>query len=165
MAIAEFKNLWAEKNWHALFEFGIVLKGVNGIWESAAGLTILFIGKNTFSRLFLHLTRGELLEDPNDRLINFLAQRLHNLSSNTIIFAAIYILAHGLLNIFLALQLYRQKLWAYLVTIGFMIIFMLYQIYRISYSHSLALTLITIWDILFMIITWHEYKYRKRHAN
>ncbi len=154
-------NILKEKNWHRLFELGITLKGINGVLETVGGLTILLVSKNSIGRIILHFTRGELVEDPNDPLIHFLTNYMQHLSSNTKTFAAIYILTHGLLNLFLVTQLYRERLWAYLVTIGFMIIFMSYQLVRISHNHSLILTLITIWDVIFVSITWHEYKYRK----
>ncbi len=157
----KLKNFLVEKNWHRLFEVGITLKGLNGILETVSGCLVLLVSKNAFNTVFIHLTRNELLEDPHDRFIHFLAHALQHLSTNTKTFAALYILTHGILNIFLAIQLYRERLWAYLVTIGAIILFMVYQVYRISHTHSLALTVITIWDALFILITWHEYKYRK----
>ncbi|MHB8871338.1 MAG: DUF2127 domain-containing protein [Candidatus Doudnabacteria bacterium] len=156
------KEIFAEKNWHRLFELGLIIKGVNGVIETLSGFFVIFASKATINTLFFNLTRGELLEDPHDRLINFIMHSLGQLSTSTKLFAAIYILTHGLLNIFLAIQLYREKLWAYLVTINLMILFIIYQIYRISYNHSLILTLITIWDIIFVIVLWHEYKYHKK---
>lgn len=155
------ENLLVEKNWHRLFEFGIFLKGFNGIFELISGFIVLFVSKSVFTGLLFKLSRSELLEDPNDKFINFITLWLQHLSTNTKIFAAVYILIHGILNVFLAVQLYRERLWAYLVTISVTILFMSYQIFRVAHTHSIALTVITIWDIAFIIITWHEYKYRR----
>jgi uncharacterized membrane protein len=151
-----------EKRWHELFEIGIVIKAVNGVWETIVGTTFLFISKNAINRLLLHLSRGELLEDPHGRLINFIAYSLSHLSTNVKIFAAAYILAHGILNIFLAYELYRERLWAYPAAIVFILLFMSYQIHRIARTHSLVLAVITIFDALFVIVAWHEYQYKKR---
>lgn len=150
-----------EKYWHRLFEAGIALKGFNGIFEIISGSVVFFISKNYFTSLFFRLARTEILEDPHDKFINFLGYRLQHFSTNTKLFVAAYILTHGILNIFLAFQLYREKLWAYLVTISVTLVFMVYQIYRIINTHSIALTIITIWDAIFIVITWHEYKYQK----
>jgi uncharacterized membrane protein len=76
-------------------------------------------------------------------------------------FVAVYFLIHGFLNLFLAIQLYRDRIWAYLVTIFVTIIFIFYQIHRIILHHSVVLTIITIFDILFIFLTWHEYKRKK----
>ncbi len=150
-----------EKYWHELFEIGILLKGFNGLWETISGFLVLFVSKATFSTWFLLIAQNELLEDPHDKFINFVTHALQNFSGDTKIFAAIYILSHGILNIFLSIQLYRDRHWAYLVTIGAMAIFMVYQIHRITIHHSLVLTAITIFDVFFIILAWHEYKYHR----
>jgi uncharacterized membrane protein len=149
------------KHWHQLFELSIFLKGINGVWEVSSGVLVLFLSKITLETWFSIVTRYELLEDPNDVLINFLMSAFQNVSNNAQIFAAFYLLLHGLLNIFLTIQLYRNKSWAYLVTIGSVLLLMIYQIYRISIHHSLLLTAITIFDVFFIGLAWHEYKYHQ----
>lgn len=158
------KKFLTQKYWHELFEVGITLKGFNGIWETVTGFLFLVLSKDTLHRGFSYVTRNELFEDPNDKFINFLAHTLQNFSSDTKTFAALYIFLHGLLNIFLVIQLYRDKHWAYLVTIGSMILFMFYQIYRISIHHSVFLTVLTVFDAVFIVLAWHEYKYHTEKA-
>ncbi len=160
--MAWLKKILVEKNWHRVFELGVLFKGINGVFELVSGSVILFVSKQSFLSAFLHLSRGELLEDPNDKVVGFAMVWLQHLSTNTKVFAAIYILAHGLLNIFLAIQLYEEKLWAYWVAIIASVLFMSYQLYRISLYHSLVLTVITIWDAIFIAVLWHEYTYRKK---
>ncbi len=159
------KLLIRENFWHELFEFGVFIKGLNGIWETVSGFLVLFLSKATFSKWFYLVARNELLEDPNDKFINFLAHALQNLSNDTKTFAALYILIHGLLNIFLAVQLYREKHWAYPVTIGLMLVIASYQVYRVSINHSLILTAITLFDLLFIMLAWREYKYHREKIN
>ncbi len=139
-----FKDSKLERYLHGFFELGLFMKAFNGIWETIVGLLILISHGTIFSRLLTFLARGELLKD-----------------SQTRIFAITYILIHGILNIFLAFQLYRNRLWAYKITIASMIIFISYQIYRIYLRHSGFLTVLTIFDIVFVILTWHEYKHKK----
>ena len=158
----KFKNSRFEYYWYALFEAGIFIKGFNGIWETISGFLILFFHKVTFNNFIYLLARKELVADPHDKFINFIAQFLQNLSANTKTFAAIYLLLRGLLNIFLAIQLYRNKLWAYLATIGFMLVFVSYQAYRIALYHSKVLTSITVFDLLFVILIWHEYRFKTK---
>ena len=153
-----------ERYLHGLFRFSIFVKGFNGIWETLSGFLVLSINKAAFSNLFYSLAQNELFEDPHDRFTEFLARALQNVSPDAKTFAAVYILFHGLLNIFLAIQLYRNKLWAYRVNIGAITIFMFYQIYRISLHHSLMLALLTIFDVTFLILTLHEYRHQKNSA-
>lgn len=149
------------KSWQSLFQVGIFLKLIEGILQTVSGLVILFIGKIYFISTFLSLTRSEFLEDPNDWLMNILLNSLRNVSDNTKIFISLYILAHGLINIFLAINLYREKVWAYLATVYFLIVLVVYQVYRIYHTHSLILILITLIDLVFIFIIMHKYKSSK----
>ncbi len=153
------KKLLSPQYWHNLFKVGVALKALNGIWETASGLFILLVSKETVNGWIAFITQRELLEDPNDSVITFLVHSLQNISTSTQTFVALYILIHGLLNIFLTVELSRDRHWAYLVTIGITALFVLYQIYRISVFHSVFLTVFTVFDILFIILTWHEYKH------
>ena len=155
-------KILTQKYWHELFELGVLLKGINGIWETTSGLLFLFLSKETLQNWLFVVTRNELLEDPHDYLINFLTQIFQNVSHGARLFAAVYLVVHGLLNIFLAIQLRRNRHWAYLVTIGFTLLFLVYQIYRISVHHSVLLMVITLFDIIFVGLAWHEYKHYKK---
>lgn len=147
------------KTWHKLFELGVLVKGFNGGWETLSGIFILLTGQLTLNNWFLALTRNELLEDPHDKVMNLVAHLLQSFSPDIQKFAAFYLLIHGLLNIFLAIQLYREKHWAYIVTIVTVALSMLYQIHRITLHHSLVLTVITVFDAVFIVLAWHEYQY------
>ena len=148
-----------EKYWHELFEVGVFLKGFNGVWEIASGFLALFLSGAVFNKIFYFLARNELFEDPQDKFINFISQAFQEMPAGAKKFAAFYLLIHGILNIFLAIQLYREKIWAYLVTIGAVMVFTVYQVYRINLYHSKILTAVTILDALFIVLTWHEYNY------
>ena len=152
-------GLFAEKNLHRFFEFGVFIKGFNGIIETISGFLVLFVSKTSFYKIFSLLWRRELFEDPNDKLINFAGHRLLQLSNGAKEFAALYILFHGILNIFLAIGLYREKPWAYPVAVGFNSVVIGYQIYRVAYHHSLVLAALTVFDIFFVWLIWHEYRY------
>ncbi len=159
--MTELKRSSLERYAHGLFRFSIFVKGFNGIWETLSGFLVLSLSRATFSNLFYSLAQNELLEDPRDRFTEFAAKALQNISPDVKTFAAIYILFHGVLNIFLSVQLYRNKLWAYLINISAVSLFIIYQLYRISLHHSLMLSTLTTFDVLFLILTLHEYRHQK----
>ena len=150
--------------WHTLFEAGLVLRLINGVLETLIGIFAFTAGRETINRFVIYFTRGELLEDPNDKLIGYLSGHFSTLPRGAIKFAALYILAHGILNIFLSVQLYRNRIWAYHITMMAMVFFMVYQIYRITHTHSITLSAITIFDGLFIILMWHEFRYHRKQA-
>ncbi len=153
------KKILSPQYWHNLFKVGVALKGINGVWQTASGLFVLLVSRETLNGWFSFITERELLEDPRDGVINFLTHSLQDVSTSTQTFVALYMLIHGLLNIVLTIELSRDRHWAYLFAIGVTALFVLYQIYRISIFHSPFLTVVTAFDILFIILTYHEYRY------
>lgn len=157
------KALLTRWQWHTLFELGVFFKALNGAWETIAAVSYLFFGR-LIARGFFFIFGHELLEDPHDKILGFFMLAFQHFSSSSRTFAAVYLLTHGILNLFLAVQLYRNRYWAYLFAVGVTAIFMIYQIYRIFLYHSLILGVITVWDMFFIIFVLHEYRELTRQA-
>jgi uncharacterized membrane protein len=51
-----------------------------------------------------------------------------------------------------------NKLWAYPLTIGVFGAFAMYQVFRFTHTHSWALVILTIFDVLIILLTWNEYR-------
>ncbi len=145
--------------WHDLFEAGISLKAINSIWETLAGIFLL-------TRLhvwLIHFSRIQVLGDRDDFIFRFLSNQIHHLDIVSVrTFVGIYLLFHGLLNAFLAYNLFKNRLWAYPVMVGFSALFLLYQVYRLVHTPSALLLAVTIFDSAFIGLTLHEYEYQKK---
>ncbi len=151
--------------WHELFEAGVFLKALNSIWETLAGIVLLTALHNWLTRLFVIFFSSELLGDRQDFLVTYARQHLMNFSVHTRIFVGVYLLFHGIMNAFLAYNLYRNRLWAYPVSMVFSSLFLVYQVYRLLHTHSLLLLAVSVLDIAFIILTWHEYQRQMRKQN
>jgi uncharacterized membrane protein len=147
---------------HRIFEIGIWIKGVDGVLEMIGGFLLLVVTNAAINRLVMALTQHELVEDPHDWIAAALRQAAAQLSSNTKLFGGVYLIAHGLAKLVLVAGLLRGKLWAYPAAIGFLCLFVAYQLYRISYRPSPALALLTLFDIVIVVLTWREYRLLKR---
>ena len=157
--MAEFE---ARTTFDKVFEVGILLKGLDGLLEIAGGLLLLFIKPEFVNHLVATLTQQELAEDPHDWIATHLLHSTAGLSSGSYQFAALYLLSHGIVKIVLVWEILHERLWAYLGLIFLTLGFMVYQIYRISYDHSIGLILLTIFDAVIVYLTTVEY--RKRRA-
>lgn len=146
---------------HRIFVAGIVFKALNAALEIVGGTLLLFTGATT--HFIEYLAKGELIEDPTDFVANTVQQYIPYLSEHTQLFAAVYLLSHGIIKIFLSVGLLRGKLWAYPVAIVVFALFIVYQIYRYTYTHSFFLILLTLFDLLIIWLTWHEYKRVQKH--
>lgn len=146
---------------HLLFKIGIVIKGVDGALEAIAGFALFFTTTAALRTLVDWLTAGELQEDPTDFVANHLVDFFHHLTINTKYFASIYLLIYGVAKVGLVAGLLRGKLWAYPVALIVLGLFLCYQIYRLSYTHSIGLALVSLLDLIILALIWRDYQYVK----
>ncbi|MPW23411.1 DUF2127 domain-containing protein [Paraburkholderia sp. CNPSo 3157] len=156
-----------EKKLHLVFEVSLWFKGIFALSESAAGMATYFIPQRLFLTFVLWVTRDEFAEDPRDLVANFLLHTVQHLSVDAQKFAAIYLIGHGVIKLWLIVGLLRERLWYFPVSIAVFGLFIVYQVYRFTFTHSGWLLLITALDIVIIALTWHEYRYLRRsnHAH
>jgi uncharacterized membrane protein len=141
-----------------IFEIGIIFKGLDGVLETVGGLLLVVVTPATINRLTMGLTQHELSEDPNDFIADHLLGYAHGLTGSAVTFAAVYLLLHGITKIVLVAALLRNQIWAYPWMIGFLLIFIGYQLYRLVLSPTFGLSVLTIFDALIVWLTWREWR-------
>jgi uncharacterized membrane protein len=156
------KKLLAEKNVRRAFEASLVLKGIFAVLETVAGVLVYFVTQEFLLKLILAITKQELIEDPNDLVTRYLTQFAQDFSVSSRLFTSFYLLSHGIVKLFLIAGLMRRKLSYYPAAILVFTLFIVYQLYRFSFTHSIWLLLITLLDVVVIWLTWHEYKLMRR---
>lgn len=154
-----------EKYLHRVFEVSLVLKAVFAVAEILAGIAAYFVTQQFLFRLVERMTREELLEDPRDFIANYLFQSAQHFSVSARNFTAAYLLSHGVIKLWLIIGLLRQKHGYYPVAMAIFGLFIVYQLYRLSLTHSLWLLVITAVDVLVIGLTWHEYRYLRARVS
>jgi uncharacterized membrane protein len=139
------------------FAVGIVLKGLDGVLEVVGGVLLLVVSPATIDQLSRALTQHELSEDPHDFLATHLLHAAGSLTGSSLQFGAAYLLLHGVVKIVLVSALLRDKIWAYPWMIAFLIVFIVYQIYRMTFAFSIGLLGLTIFDVVVAWLTYREY--------
>lgn len=141
------------------FRIGLVLKGLDGLLETLGGILLLIIRPETLSRWASALTHDELSQDPHDFIANHILKSAHNLTGASLAFGAAYLLSHGIVKLVLVFEVWRDHLWAYIGLIVVTILFIIYQIYRMSFvKFSIGLLLLTIFDFIIVYLTQEEYR-------
>lgn len=153
-----------EQRIHQLFEVSILLKGAHALIECIGGIALALISTNTIAILANRLTQDELIEDPHDLIATHMLAWAQNFSVGTKAFYAIYLLSHGAVKIFLVVGLLRGKLWSYPASLIVLGLFIVYQLYRFSYTHGVGLIILTVFDVFVMSLIWHEYSLVRRHV-
>ena len=123
----------------------------------------LFFSFFLFQNFLLNITKfiiqGELIEDSRDFIANYLLHSAQNLSISSLNFTALYLISHGAIKLFLIIGLFRKKLSYYPISIAVFGLLVAYQLYRLSFTYSVWLWMITVIDMVVMGLIWHEYKY------
>lgn len=148
----------SESRLHQAFIIGLVMKAIDGLLELIGGLALLIVSPTTINGLAKALTQHELSEDPRDFIATHILHSAGALTHSAAVFGALYLLSHGLVKLVLILAVLREKLWAFPWMIGFIAVFMLYQIYRIGAHPTFGMIFLTVFDGVVVWLTWHEYQ-------
>ncbi|RWD93930.1 DUF2127 domain-containing protein [Mesorhizobium sp.] len=152
-----------ERRIHQLFEIGVWLKGAHALIECIGGILLYVVTTDTIASWVNALTQEELIEDPNDFIAGYLSQMASQFSVASKQFYAFYLLSHGLIKLLLVIGLLRGKLWSYPASLVALGAFMVYQVYRYSYTHSPGLLVLTVFDAIVMWLIWQEWQAVRRH--
>jgi len=139
------------------FAIGIILKGLDGVLEVVGGVLLLLVSPTTIDQVSRALTQHELSEDPHDFLATHLLHAAGSLTGSSLEFGAAYLLLHGVVKIVLVAALLRDKIWAYPWMVAFLIVFIIYQIYRMTFAFSIGLLGLTVFDLVVVWLTYREY--------
>src|SRR5713101_994337 len=139
------------------FAVGIILKGLDGVLEVVGGVLLLIVSPATIDNLSRALTQHELSEDPHDFLATHLLHAAGSLTGSSLELGAAYLLLHGVVKIVLVAALLRDQIWAYPWMTAFLIVFIVYQIYRLTFAFSIGLVALTVFDLVVVWLTYREY--------
>src|SRR6202158_1298260 len=146
---------------HRAFDISLILKGIFALLEILAGIVAYVITQHFLLPLVLAAFHEELKSDPQDFIVNFLIQSVQKFSVSTQLFTSIYLLGHGIIKTVLIAGLLREKLGYYPAAIVVFVLFVVYQMYIYSFTHSIWLLLIKMLDIVVIWLTWREYRYMR----
>jgi uncharacterized membrane protein len=144
------------------FRISVLLKGLNAMLEIVGGVMLFGVSPAFILRTVALLTQDELAEDPRDFIANYFLHAASHLSLSGQRFAAIYLLGHGVIKIGLVWALLKQQLWAYPLSIIVFGAFIVYQVYRYSFTHGLGLIALSLFDLLVIWLIYLEYRALKQ---
>jgi uncharacterized membrane protein len=151
---SDLKAWWT----HLAFEIGIFFKGLDGVVEVVGGLLLLLVHTASIEHLVRVLTWAELSEDPRDLVATTVVRLAGSLTEDLRVFAALYLLIHGVVKVVLVVALFRSRLWAYPAAIGVFGAFVAYQMYRYVLQPSGLMLFLSVVDLVVIGLTWNEYR-------
>ncbi|HTS06331.1 MAG TPA: DUF2127 domain-containing protein [Methylococcaceae bacterium] len=140
------------------FRTGITLKGIDGVLETIGGALLLLMHPAEVNAMLRVLCQHELSRDPQDFIAIHVLRASETLLGSNRLFASMYLLSHGVTKAALVVALWMNALWAYPLTIFVFAAFSVYQMYRYSHTHSMAMLLLTVFDVALIYLTWLEWQ-------
>jgi uncharacterized membrane protein len=160
--VAEAEKDGREATIRRVFRISLVIKAVDSAIEMAAGAVLYALPQATILGFARWLTHAELLEDPRDFLANLLMHSAEALSMPRKTAAGLYLITHGAIKLFLVVMVLREKNWAYPAFMAALALLIVYQSYQFVVGSSLWLGVLTVFDAIVLVLTWHEYGLQRR---
>jgi len=145
-----------------LFRISVIVKAIDGVLEVIGGTLLFFLSPTQIHGMVRTLTQHELSEDPRDAIARYLMHSTGHLAAGTKVFAAAYLLWHGVVKLVLISGLLLKRRLAYPAAIAAFGLFLVYQLYRYSHTASPELLALSILDVVVIVLTYLEY--RRLHA-
>jgi len=155
-------NLVTTKGFSITLYVSLLTKGVFAVLEVFGGVLAYFVSQQFLINLAATVTHGELTEDANDFVANYLLHLAENFSLTAQHFTALYLITHGVVKLFLVVGLIQKRLWAYPAAFIVFTLFICYQLYRYLVTGSSWLIAISILDAFIIALAFSEYRYLKK---
>ncbi|MGV8140875.1 MAG: DUF2127 domain-containing protein [Candidatus Woesearchaeota archaeon] len=142
---------------HRLVKLVIYLKGAIGILQALAGVILLLIGPNTISSIIEKSLEGDV--EKSNGIVNRILVNLSETSSvNIHIFAALFMIVHGVVFIAAVFALIHKRMWAFPAAGLLLLLFIIYQVYHLSREFSFLMMILTFIDLVIFTLLSLEYR-------
>ena len=152
-----------ERRIHQVFQASILLKGAFAVIECLSGLALAVASPTGVRALVDRLAQARLIEGRGEFLASHLLAWAQTFSVQSQHFYAFYLLGHGAVKLAVVVGLLMGRLWAYPASLVVLTLFVAYQLYRFTYTHSPGLIVLTLFDLVVIALIWHEYQLIRRH--
>jgi len=140
-----------------LFRIGLIVKGFDALLEVVGGILLLM--PTRLARYILVLSQHELyrhhavLSGKLDRLAETVLEHVH-------IWAAIYLMLHGLSKVILVGGIFCGKKWGYVGLIGVLGFFTAFELIRAVSAREPVSGVLGVFDLMVVGLIFKEYRYK-----
>ena len=138
---------------YRIFLFG---QGLLGTIQFFGGMALALAPRGSIPKIVDWLVRNELAEDPTDPISSILFNWAAALGPSADGVYAIYLLGHGVLNIFVVTTLFFRVKWAYHFAITVLWGFVVFQLVEFAIQRDPLLLPLTIIDLVVIALVWLE---------
>jgi uncharacterized membrane protein len=150
---------------HLAYLVIIAIKGIDGAIETILGLVIWASGADRFYAFLLRFSAPELVEGPPPSAWDaFLRDASAQLVDSSVAFIVVYLLAHGILKVVLALVLLTGGgRWVYPVATAILTGFIAFMAWHLAELWSNWVLAFAIFDLVTLLLVLNEWRNEKAH--
>lgn len=141
-----------------VFLLGVLFKGLDGLVEVVAGAVLLFTTPAKLLHAAHAVTSAELAEDPHDLIANLIVHGAAHLQHGSIVFAAIYLLVHGVVKLAIVAALLVGSRRVYPWAMAALGAFLIFQLYELVTAPTVGIAILTVFDAVIIWLTWREWR-------
>lgn len=140
------------------FIAAVLVKGLDGLLETAAGIVVVVLGPVGIYNLILQLTAPEFDLNPANRALHAVRHGAANFAQTSGRFVVVWLLAHGIVKLALAIELLRGKMWIFPVAAAVLSGFVGYMAYRLVGDWSPWLLAFALFDTITVVLVLNEWR-------
>lgn len=153
---------WTPERWFDLvFLVGFALKAIDGFVELVLGVPLLFLRPAQVDAVARMVTAGELREDPDDLVAHLVRHGATTLSADATVFAAVYLIVHGLVKLGIVAAIFRGSRRLYPWAIAALSAFVVWQASEFVLHPGVGLALLTVFDVAIVVLTVREWRHHR----
>ena len=141
-----------------VFLLGVLFKGLDGLVELVGGVLLLFVTPAKLQHVAHTATSGELAEDPHDLIANLIVHGAAHLQRGSLVFAAVYLLVHGVVKLAIVVALLVGSRRIYPWAMAALGAFLIFQVYELVTKPSIGVAVLTVFDAVIIWLTWREWR-------
>jgi uncharacterized membrane protein len=146
------------------FMAAIAIKGIDGLIETVAGALIAVAGPWSLYDLIVRITAPELDFHPASKAVHVVRHGAAHLAQSTGHFVVIWLLAHGVIKLALAIELVRGRRWIFPVAAVVLAGFVGYMLWRLAGQWSPWLFAFALFDVMTIALVLSEWRAQRGTA-
>lgn len=146
---------------HLAYLGAITIKGLDGLIEAVAGLILTLVTSKQIYDFAIWATAPELARHPGNHTAHAIRHGAYGFAHSPHKFAIVYLLAHGLLKMGLAINLFIEHLWIFPVSAIVLLGFIVFMGVKLGTHWSPWLFAFAVFDTVTLVLVLNEWRQRR----
>lgn len=145
---------------HLAYLGAIAIKGIDGLVEAIAGLTLTLVSSRQLYHFAVWATAPEIARHPDSHAVHAIRHNAYGLTHAHHRFAIVYLLAHGALKLALVINLFIEHMWIFPASAVVLLGFILFMGAKLMAHWSPWLFAFALFDAVTLALVLNEWRVR-----